>query len=275
MRNLLIVLAVLAASVSSCVTGGKGNKGTEELRMDSIAYSDSVVVNGNRAQCSLSVDFPVAGPDSLVGLIRTWIGDKLVSIQDSVVKKDSAEIVTLALDGKGSELLKKATEKFLDDSKSTFLTLPDKVEYPQDYTYIGDVRKVFSNDDYITLTYSSYVFLGGAHGGSVLCGQTFDIRDAKLLGWNIFRQSSHGELIALIKENLMSQYFDVKTEEELASQLLVPLAGLPLPVSVPYITSEGITFVYQQYEIAPYSAGMPKCTIPFSELRSLAEIELP
>ena len=28
-------------------------------------------------------------------------------------------------------------------------------------------------------------------------------------------------------------------------------------------------FIYQQYEIAPYAAGIPTCTVPYTELKGL------
>jgi hypothetical protein len=33
-----------------------------------------------------------------------------------------------------------------------------------------------------------------------------------------------------------------------------------------YVTSEGITYVYQQYEIGPYALGLVEVLIPWSEL---------
>lgn len=66
----------------------------------------------------------------------------------------------------------------------------------------------------------------------------------------------------------MQQYFKVKTGKELDDLLMLPTPGyLPKPVSDPYLTKEGVVFVYQQYEIAPYAAGSPKFTLPYSEVK--------
>ncbi|MDE6438615.1 MAG: RsiV family protein, partial [Muribaculaceae bacterium] len=34
----------------------------------------------------------------------------------------------------------------------------------------------------------------------------------------------------------------------------------------PYFMKDGVVFLYQQYEIACYAAGMPACVIPYSAL---------
>jgi hypothetical protein len=44
---------------------------------------------------------------------------------------------------------------------------------------------------------------------------------------------------------------------------------LPLPQAAPYFTKDGITFVYAQYEIACYAAGMPTFTIPYNKIEGI------
>ena len=36
-----------------------------------------------------------------------------------------------------------------------------------------------------------------------------------------------------------------------------------------YITEDGVTFIYNHYEIAPYAMGIIKITIPWNELEGL------
>ena len=49
--------------------------------------------------------------------------------------------------------------------------------------------------------------------------------------------------------------------------------GLPLPRAVPYVTTKGVAFIYQQYEIVCYAAGLPSVVIPAEELRDLLSEE--
>lgn len=65
----------------------------------------------------------------------------------------------------------------------------------------------------------------------------------------------------------MEQYFEVRTESELRDILLLNNEPFPFPQNPPYFEENGVCFLYQQYEIAPYAAGMPACVIPFETLR--------
>ena len=43
--------------------------------------------------------------------------------------------------------------------------------------------------------------------------------------------------------------------------------GLPLPATDPWLTKKGVSFIYQQYEIAPYAAGMPSFVLAYDDIR--------
>ena len=40
------------------------------------------------------------------------------------------------------------------------------------------------------------------------------------------------------------------------------------------ISSEGLIFAYQQYEIAPYSEGLIQVKIPYNDIQDLLKIQL-
>ena len=42
--------------------------------------------------------------------------------------------------------------------------------------------------------------------------------------------------------------------------------NFPLPYTEPWFTADGVKFVYSAYEIAPYIAGMPECTVPYKKV---------
>ena len=43
--------------------------------------------------------------------------------------------------------------------------------------------------------------------------------------------------------------------------------ALSHPVADPYMTEQGVHFLYQPYEIAPYAAGMPAFTISYEDIK--------
>ena len=42
---------------------------------------------------------------------------------------------------------------------------------------------------------------------------------------------------------------------------------IPLPSAAPSFTKKGLAFIYQQYEIAPYAAGMINFDLPYDKVR--------
>ncbi len=118
----------------------------------------------------------------------------------------------------------------------------------------------------VTLDLQYYEYTGGAHGGTLSQGLSFRKSDGRQMGTNILSRLRSPEWDELAKKGLM-EYFDVKTEEELQNCLLdVQLYALPLPQTEPSFQQNGLVFTYQQYEIAPYAAGMPSYVIPYDQL---------
>ena len=72
----------------------------------------------------------------------------------------------------------------------------------------------------------------------------------------------------MIKQALQKRYFKTDNEKEFYDMLLVDNADIffPLPATPPICRAQGVQFTYQQYEIAPYAAGSPTCTIPYDSL---------
>ena len=75
----------------------------------------------------------------------------------------------------------------------------------------------------------------------------------------------------LIKEGLKKYFIGEEEKKDMSDEdLLEELVSydgsadeLPLPDSEPYMTENGITFIYQPYEISYYAAGKPEFTIPY------------
>lgn len=132
------------------------------------------------------------------------------------------------------------------------------------------VRKKSENDKTVTFATTSYSYSGGAHGSSSYNETTFIKSSGKIIGINIFKDPSSSAFKRLIINGL-KKYFNTITDAELKDCLLYEgsLNKLPLPASNTIsLTKEGVKFTYQQYEIAPYAAGMPEAIIPYDLIKS-------
>lgn len=235
---------------------------------ETVSYCDSLEYAGHEAYCEINIGFPSGGSGQFTESVRYWIAERaaysLVNIEDEGLA-DSF----IALE-KDSEIVGKIGRTMLDSAESDFKDFEKAgFEHPINYEYSLSILPVHFTDKYVTYSSTSYTYLGGAHGGTISINSVFRLSDGKLFGWDMFRDDAGQELAGIVKEGIMEKYFGVETEDEFAGCLLVNPAEFPLPDADPFFMADGVHFIYQQYEIAPYAAGMPECTIPYDVLSDL------
>ena len=124
---------------------------------------------------------------------------------------------------------------------------------------------------------NDYVYMGGAHGGGSFTGVSFDVETGKQIALddlgdaNSIRDTSKEYIlntIATSSDEAKASLFDddvinyKDTIDELFSNGNQPEF---------YLDTLGITFIFQQYDIAPYAAGMISFTVPYSEYEEIAD----
>lgn len=129
------------------------------------------------------------------------------------------------------------------------------------------VERTYETDRLVTINVQLYEYSGGAHGGTLCYGMTFRKSDGRRMSMNTLNNMVGDEgWSSLQKEGLMD-YFEVKTDSGLQDMLYdVETYMIPAPQFEPYFSENGMEFVYQQYEIAPYAAGLPSYTISYNRL---------
>lgn len=136
-------------------------------------------------------------------------------------------------------------------------------EYQAELAYTA----TYNQDDRVSLYTDRYEYTGGAHGTTTRSSDTWDMRRGRRLTLaQVLPQSKdlskriQAHVIAQIRSQLATgagQYFD--NYEALVGQTFRPNQF--------YLTPEGIAVYFQQYDIAPYSSGIPVFVIPFEELK--------
>ncbi|MDO4540734.1 MAG: DUF3298 domain-containing protein, partial [Syntrophomonadaceae bacterium] len=119
------------------------------------------------------------------------------------------------------------------------------------------------SDDIISYYLDCYKYLGGAHGMTVRSSHSIDPVSGRELGLKDFFVAGY-DYVAAINEEIAGQikadtetyYFDTTAEEAKIAADAVNF----------YATAQGLVFYYQQYELAPYAAGILEYTIPFELL---------
>lgn len=230
--------------------------------VEKVSFRDSVTVGDSKAvaECSLGYLKSDDKDNALVKSVDKWIRSMLKDADSSVAMGEPlAKYVVKDVLGANENDLREWNDTFGRDSEDGYP--------PMSYEFSYEVMPLVTAPRYVTMLYNSYVFTGGAHGGAASIGQTFAASDGNMLDLDMFRPGTTDKVLELVKKGLMEQYFEVKTEKEFNDMLLVNNGTLSFPANPPYFEEKGVCFLYQQYEIAPYAAGMPQCLIPFETLR--------
>lgn len=127
----------------------------------------------------------------------------------------------------------------------------------------------FIDSTYVKAEFHSEVYMGGAHGNVIVVNHMIDSRTKKLV-------------------TLKELFSDVKLLEKRAEVIFRKSAGIASNANLTdegfwfengifklndnfYFDNKNIVFVYNQYEIAPYSMGMFYVEIPLSELKDIKQ----
>lgn len=235
---------------------------TDKLTTKKIAKS----LKNDAGEFDLTIDFPEGGNATLVNAIREYISESLGSTygggeEDTKQGSYSGDLA----DGD------KMADYYFDLKVKEFQAMYNEMkqdgmpEIPE-LASSTKITKDYETDRVVTYLFNSYENGGGAHGGAVGSGMTFRKSDGRRVAWDMF---SSGKMQTVLRDGL-KEYFEVKTDEELASNLtLTETYLLPMPVTPPIFGKDGIIVTYQQYEIAAYAAGMPSFVIPYNKAKGL------
>jgi len=218
---------------------------TEVVPVDSAYFFEE----GKQLSCKISAIIPEAA-------VRQTVGEWLNSYLGECYTGDMSDIQAL-VDFYG---------KYHVDSLRRIYEegVPDFAELCYDVS----MAKIYESDKVVTYSMMIYVDLGGAHPTTESIGATFCKDDGRQLKWDIVRNECMADLQDVMRQ-MLKDYFEVKTDDELMEYLqeVDDVKHIPLPVTPPYMTEKGFTFIYQQYEIAAYAVGMPGDTISYRRFK--------
>ncbi|MBR5697210.1 MAG: DUF3298 domain-containing protein [Prevotella sp.] len=278
MKRNFTCFALLLALLCACGPKEVKNEPTEANTPKQL--TDTLVVNltsrymsDSTATSALNVAFPVANKknSTLVAAINEWISEELGGTYGDSIEGDYAKLLsdTAALVDHYFAAIKKLND---DNWKEMAENIqPEDRQGMQLFDSIS-ITKTAEGKDWVTFQFVNEVFQGGAHGSHLVFGQTFRKSDGRRIGWDIIRQLPEGNLQELMRKGLVS-YFAADNEEGFKEEDLENVLDesaryyIPMPQCPPLFTSEGILFLYNQYEIAAYAMGLPSFVLTWEELK--------
>lgn len=251
----LMATTVTGISITSCQPQyTPQNELATTIVYDTLNFEKSDTTFNKQGQVSFTANivYPVNGSPYFCRNIKEWTNEQLGGYYSY-----SLDTISQVIDYYADMLIKNSLEE-----------LDEYAERNVSYTYDYMIQPIYESSACVSYQLENYNYTGGAHGGRYVTYATFRKDDGRIFGWDMIKHDSIFAVQEMIKEHIKS-YFNATTDEELKQYLLLNETNLytfPLPVTPPVLTSKGVQVIYQQYEIAPYVAGNPTCTIPYEEI---------
>lgn len=107
-----------------------------------------------------------------------------------------------------------------------------------------------------------YMYTGGAHGLDSEKGLTFRLSDG--------RPVTEAELFRRGYERKLSELLTARLPKSVSKEVYDMLFVRDIePNGNFYVDPEGITYIYERYEIGPYVSGLVRVSVPWSELKDI------
>lgn len=202
--------------------------------------SETVEAEDGTELMTISATYPVLeNPDN---------SDAIDTINASL--KKSAEDYVAAVKKDHQDEVEKFYEEFKDEA--TFLP----------YTFEQTVELEFVVGDYVSGVTTEVSYTGGAHPNTVKTGFTYSTSDGKLLtldkaleGADKLRERAVEQFNDMIDANPENFFEDAKqTVKDGIDEAQF------------YLAPDGVHFIFQLYEIAPYTAGFQEVTVSYPEV---------
>lgn len=188
---------------------------------------------------------------------------------DSVLKSIQSDFI-LAFAGESytDKSLEEAFEQYAKSVEQEFVELGSFAidDGPDISSYFKHIATTVSDttDIYITARTEITDYTGGAHGSRNVFYYNIDARDGNIFKENVlFNEGSEERLIALLNKKIEERNAD----SERRITILDPDAVKPNANF--YFDTGGLVYVYNQYEIAPYSDGLIEVVLPYEEIEGL------
>lgn len=251
---LTMVLLLASCQKKHMATSMKG-LADKNLETTEIRCADSLIKKDYSIRVSITAEFPKNSKDALSASVQEWISEQLGSTYQGSFAK-------------GKSMLKYYVDKQMKVLDAWENGMPGEI------TYDVRIRKIYETDLLVTYQYEMEGYFGGAHGARAVQGVTFRKVDGRRMDWSIFLPDKSWEVQKLITKAIQKDYFEIEDDKEFHDALLIGEYEdiLPRPQTCPVYVKDGLSIIYQQYEVAPYAAGMPSCVLPYAQVKPLLSV---
>jgi hypothetical protein len=256
MKKIIMATAFLAALFTlSCCNNSKELKTVKYTDGKQVALTDSCP---DSLKMSFDIEYPVGGAPAAAiklmnsSIIETAFGNDYdtLSVQDAVTKfmaYKEDDYKTANLD------LWKTLQENGEAEMSASLNWEGKISG----TFTGKYK------DFLSYSVINASYEGGAHGMETETSINFNSKTGEVVTEDkFFTPDYNARLSSLLSSHLRESMKDQESYDMLFIKDIEPNGNFQ-------VSENGVTYIYQPYEIGPYALGTIKVTIPWEELGDL------
>lgn len=181
--------------------------------------------------------------------------------------------------GKRTTDVRGAMISFIDSIISDFKKdNKEQIDYAQqegyeprdiDYEFVLNTEVHYGNNrDIIGHFIKYYQYTGGAHGGTFITCRNLRLEDGSLVTLDNYFKPGYEKVLLPVLERKLLEYAECDSRDELDDHGY--FSNEPMFVSENFeIRQDTIDFIYNQYDIAPYSTGITTLSVPEDLIRDI------
>jgi hypothetical protein len=138
-----------------------------------------------------------------------------------------------------------------------------------DYEFVLNTEVHYGNNkDIIGHFINWYQYTGGAHGGTFITCRNYRLKDGSVVNLDNYFKPGYEKVLIPVLERKLLEYAECSSRDELDEHGY--FSNEPMFVSENFeIRQDTIDFIYNQYDIAPYSTGITTLSVPTDEISSI------
>jgi hypothetical protein len=249
MKKLFILSSVLLAC--ACTEWKGGGDEQVELSWGSVELCMENPVAPSAAECyqiKVKVD-TLAGEGDLARSLAAVVRDSILCTQSSTMQ----EAVKHLVDSIEADWKVELAERYDPES-----------EYKDIFQYYysveaGPVEK--EQDGILSYQAITDTYLGGAHGSHYVQYFNFDVQSGKLLTISDVVPADKEMLVLMAMEERLCKDWEAKDLADLQEKTGITMLGNLYLTNNFLLRGDSIVFLFNQYEIAPYAAGLISVTL--------------
>lgn len=257
MRKYILISLLSSSFLIFC------NSCTEkEMEMKSFTYIKAFQLTSDSIHNALKVSIEVELP------VKFQNKEILTNIQKQIIGKIFSEKYTnLPLDTLAPTYATKLYDDYRADYGAVLEKLSNKSTEAENEIQIEGIA-LYKDKKILSYSYERYAYMGGETGNSNRYFYNFDLSNGHIITEkDLFIDNYQSSLTELIKQRIVEDNIEIESVADLHEfdfweDKIKPNGNF-------YIAEDGLVYVYNSFEIAPYSTGQTEVTLPYNRLKVL------